>query len=169
MQKNAIAIIALLFGATVAYPQAFTANLTGRVTDPNQAVVASADVKLVNAATGETRQASTSGEGRYVFSQLLPGTYSLTVEMAGFKTVTNSDITLRANQAAEVNVELMLGQVTESVEVAASVIQLDTQSANQSYTLNRDQILNLPASTPQPVRGRARDGWSHLDERSPVQ
>ena len=104
MRKPAIAIIALLFGTTVAYPQAFTANLTGLVTDPNQAAVASANVKLVNTSTGETRQASTSVEGRYVFSQLLPGTYSLTVETAGFKTVTNSDITLRANQAGEVNV-----------------------------------------------------------------
>ena len=121
------------------------------VTDPNQAVVASANLKLSIPDTRETRQASTSAEGRYVvLATPPPGTYSLTVEVAGFKTVTNSDITLRANQAGEVNVQLTLGQVTESVEVAATVIQLDTQSANQSYTLGRDQILNLPASTRNP-------------------
>lgn len=150
MRNTFFTIATLLLGTAAAYPQAFTANLTGLVTDPNQAAVASASVRLLNISTGETRQTSTSMEGRYVFSQLLPATYSLTVETAGFKTVTNSDITLRANQAGEVNVQLTLGQVSESVEVAATVIQLDTQSANQSYTLDRDQILNLPASTRNP-------------------
>ncbi len=89
-------------------------------------------------------------EGRFVFSQLLPGNYSLTIEATGFKTYSVSDVTLRANQSAEVNAQLQLGQVSETVEVSGSVIQLDTQSANQSYTLNRDQILNLPASTRNP-------------------
>ncbi len=139
-----------LLTAAVAYPQAFTANLTGIVTDPNQAVIAAASVKLINTATREARQTTTGATGRYVFSQLLPGAYTITVEMAGFKTTTQNDITLRANQAGEVNVQMTLGQVSESVEVAATVIQLDTQSANQSYTLDRDQILKLPASTRNP-------------------
>ncbi|MFN7919373.1 MAG: carboxypeptidase-like regulatory domain-containing protein [Bryobacteraceae bacterium] len=143
-------IIATWLFSSVAFPQAFTANLTGLVTDPNSAAVSGANCKLVNRATQEVRTGVTSVEGRYVFSQLLPGDYSLTVEMAGFKTVTNSDIILRANQAGEVNVQLTLGQVSESVEVAANVIQLDTQSANQSDTLGRDQILSLPASTRNP-------------------
>ncbi|MCX6598740.1 MAG: carboxypeptidase-like regulatory domain-containing protein [Acidobacteria bacterium] len=150
MSRSITAVIISVLTAAAAYPQAFTANLTGIVTDPNQAVIAAANVKLVNTATREARQTTTGASGRYVFSQLLPGSYALTVEMAGFKTTTQNDITLRANQAGEVNVQMTLGQVSESVEVAATVIQLDTQSANQSYTLDRDQILKLPASTRNP-------------------
>lgn len=148
MRTRILAILATF--VPPAFPQAFTANMTGLVVDPNQAAVPNATVRVRNMSTQETRQSVTTGEGRYVFSQLLPGSYSLTVEASGFKTFTNSGITLRANQAAEVNAQLQLGQVSETVEVTGTTIQLDTQSANQSYTLNRDQILNLPASTRNP-------------------
>jgi len=140
----------LLCSAAAVYSQAFTANLTGLVTDPNQATVPNATVKLKNQATGENRAAVTSAEGRYVFSQLLPGSYSISIESSGFKSFTSSDIVLRANQSAELNAQLQLGQVTESVDVKGSVLQLETQSANQSYTMDRSQILNLPASTRNP-------------------
>lgn len=70
--------------------------------------------------------------------------------MAGFKTYTTSSLVLRANQSAELNAELQLGQVTETVEVQSAVAQLDTQSANQSFTLDREQILSLPASVRNP-------------------
>jgi len=134
----------------VAFPQAFTANLTGLVTDPGQAAVPSASVRLLNRSTQESRQATTSTEGRYVFSQLLPGAYEITVEAAGFKITTNTGITLTANQAAEINIALQIGNVSESISVTGTVAQLNTQSANQSYTLDRDQILNLPASARNP-------------------
>ena len=150
MPRCLMTSLLLLGSASLALPQAFTSNLTGLVSDPNQAAVLNAAVKLVNRATGETRSAVTSSEGRYVFSQLLPGSYSISIESAGFKTFTSSDIVLRANQSAELNAQLQLGQVTESVEVNGSVLQLETQSANQSYTMDRNQILNLPASTRNP-------------------
>ncbi len=143
----------MLIGLTAAPPlfsQAFTSNLTGLVTDPAQSAIPSAAVKLLNRSTQEARQTATSAEGRYVFSQLLPGSYEITVEAPGFKTTTNTGITLTANQSAEVNVTMQIGQVTESVEVTGNAIQLNTQSANQSYTLGRDQILNLPAATRNP-------------------
>jgi len=142
-------VAALLLAAGL-FAQSFTGSVTGLVTDPNQAAVPAATVKLTNQATGETRQTTTGPEGRYVLSQLLPGTYVLTVEVSGFKTFVSPGITLRANQAAEVNAQLQLGQVTESVEVYGAAVALDTQSANQSYTLVRDQILNLPAATRNP-------------------
>ncbi len=136
--------------APAAFPQAFTANVTGLISDPVQAAVPSAVVKLLNRSTREARQTSTSAEGRYVFSQLLPGPYEITVEAPGFKSTTNTGITLTANQSAEVHMTLQIGQVTESVEINAAAAQLNTQSANQSYTLGRDEILNLPASTRNP-------------------
>lgn len=150
MRYNLRALVLLMCSTASAYPQSFTSNLTGLVTDPNQASVPNASVKLVNKATRETRAVATSTEGRYVFSQLLPGDYSISIESSGFKLFTSSDIVLRANQSAELNAQLQLGQVTESVDVKGSVLQLETQSANQTYTMDRSQILNLPASTRNP-------------------
>lgn len=78
---HALLLVAVL--SPSAFPQAFTANLTGLVTDPAHAAVPAAVVKLVNRSTQEARQTATSTEGRYVFSQLLPGAYEITVEAAG--------------------------------------------------------------------------------------
>jgi hypothetical protein len=72
------------------------------------------------------------------------------VEASGFKTFTQSNIVLRANQVAEVNPTLELGQVTESVEVQATALLLDTQSADQSVTMTTERILNLPSSVRNP-------------------
>jgi len=147
-----LALIAtlVLIIAPACFGQAFTASLTGIVEDPNQAVVPGAAVYLRNQNTNETRQTSTNEVGRYVFSQLLPGPYELRIEAPGFKSFTQTDIVLRANQQAEVNPRLQLGEVTETVQVAATTLLLETQSANQSVTMTTDRILNLPSSIRNP-------------------
>lgn len=148
---SCIQLFLICFGlAAVAFPQAFTASVTGLVTDPNQASVPKATVQLQNTATREVRQTISGDDGRYVLSQVLPGEYTLTVEAPGFKKFSTGRVTIRANQAAEINAAMVLGQVTETVEVSAAAVQLDTQSANQSVTMTRDQILNLPSNARNP-------------------
>lgn len=147
----ALALAAVLLAGTApCFGQAFTANLTGLVSDPSGAAIPGATVKITNTATGETRQTQTGPEGRYTFSQLLPSTYELTAEAAGFKTFVQRDIILRANQSAEISFSMQVGEVTESIEIAAAVIQLDTQTANQSVTLNQEMVLNLPVNMRNP-------------------
>jgi hypothetical protein len=150
MSRLALLATLVLILAPACFGQAFTASLTGVVEDPNQAVVPGATVHLRNQNTNETRQTSTNEVGRYVFSQLLPGPYELRVEAPGFKSFTQTDIVLRANQQAEVNPRLQLGEVTETVQVAATTLLLETQSANQSVTMTTDRILNLPSSIRNP-------------------
>ena len=149
MRLATVVFLASLSSA-VLFGQAFTASLTGVVTDPNQAAVPNATIKIRNTATDETRTVTSGGEGRYALSQLQPGRYLMTVEAAGFKTYASTAFTLRANQAAEINPALQLGAVTETVEVAGAIAQLDTQSSNQSYTVGREQVLSLPAATRTP-------------------
>lgn len=143
-------VAATLFVLAPLYAQLFSGSLTGLVTDPNQAVVPGAAVKARNTATGDVRQVSTATDGRYVISQLPPGNYVLTVEAQGFKAFSSGTFALRANQDAEINAALVLGQVTETVEVQDVTIALDTQSANQSFTLAREQMLALPANARNP-------------------
>lgn len=130
--------------------QAFTGSITGLITDPNQAAVQGANVSLRNAANGETRRGKSGGDGGFVLPQLPPANYILSVEAKGFKLFVTKEFTLRANQAAEVNASLSLGQITETVEVEGAALQLDTQSANQSFTMSSNSILALPASTRSP-------------------
>lgn len=142
----------LIFVTAVScFGQAFTGNLTGLITDPAGGVIPGAMVKLRNASTSEERQTQTGAEGRYTFSQLLPGIYELTANATGFKTFIQRNITLLANQSAELNLSLQVGDMTQSIEVSEAALQLDTQTANQSVTLGRDMVLNLPTNARNPM------------------
>ena len=147
---GALALLALL-GVPPGWAQLTTANLTGVVADPGGAVIPGATVVLKNADTGEERQQDTGAEGRYSLSQLKPGSYELSVSTPGFKTFVRSGIRLQANQDAEVNATLELGEVTETVEVTAAAVVLDTQSANQSNTLNSEELTELPINFRNPL------------------
>ncbi|MCC7342814.1 MAG: TonB-dependent receptor [Bryobacterales bacterium] len=139
------ALVSACFG------QAFTANFTGLVTDPGGAVIPGAQVKLRNTATNEERQTTTGAEGRYTFSQLLPGNYELSASSQGFKTFVQREIQLLANQSAELTVQLQVGDVAESIEVSGAAIQLDTQTANQTVTITQNMVQNLPTNARNPM------------------
>jgi hypothetical protein len=151
-RKTQLSLFALLFVefAIPVFPQAFTANLTGLVTDPQNAVMPKVVVKLKNTVTQETRQTVTGSEGRYTFSQLLPSTYELTAELPGFRTFVRRDIQLIANQSAELNIQLTLGEVTQTVEVNEAAPLLDSQTANQSVTLDKSAVVELPINARNP-------------------
>lgn len=176
-KANRIGVLSLLvlLGATLGFAQLTTANLTGLVADPGGAVIPGASVVLTNSDTGEERQQSSGPEGRFTLSQLKPGTYELSVSTVGFKTFVRSGIRLQANQDAEFNTVLELGEVTETVEVTAAAVVLDTQSANQSNTLNTEEITELPINFRNPlalvhanagvVSMFARSGRTQLQDR----
>src|SRR5689334_15227043 len=114
---SSLTIVAVLCPA-----QVFTANLTGIVADPNQSVMPGVSVRIKNVATNEARQTVTGSEGRYTFSQLLPGTYDVTAEFTGFRSVVQRDIALAANQSAELNFSMQVGDVTQTVEVKENTV-----------------------------------------------
>ncbi len=127
------------------------ASLTGLVTDPGGAVMPGAEVELTNTDTGEERVTSTGETGRFTMSQLKAGTYDLAVESAGFKRFLQVNIRLQGSQDAEINASLELGEVTETVEVTAQAVLLDTQSANQTSDLNTEEITQLPLNFRNPL------------------
>jgi hypothetical protein len=150
--KITIAILVLAFAVPlVCLAQASLASLTGIVADPGGALIPNASVKLINVATREERQSSTSGEGRFTFSQLLPGNYELTATASGFRTFDAKDIRLVASQAGTLDVALQLGEINQRVEVEASAVQIDTQTANQNVTLEQKMVMSLPTNTRNPM------------------
>jgi hypothetical protein len=136
--------------ASNCFGQAFTANLTGVVTDPKGAAIPNVSVKVVNVGNNETREVKTSGDGRYMFSQIAPGTYNLTAEQTGFKTFIRRGIALVANQSGEVDIAMQLGEVSQEVTISETAAQLDTQTANQSVDLGTQKVEDLPANMRNP-------------------
>ena len=142
---------AAILVASALLAQTFTSTTTGLVTDASNAPVSNAKVSITNEATREMRAVESSATGRYTFSQLAPGKYTLRVTQAGFREYVAKDIELLPSQSLEVNAALVVGQVTESVEVRAESGGVDTQTANQMATLSAQTVTELPAVARNPL------------------
>ena len=142
----------LLFSMSlvVGFSQTSTSNLTGLISDAAGAAIPGAKVKLENVATHEKRETLSGNEGRYSFSQILAGVYTLQAEATGFKVFTERNITLVSGQSGAVNVSMQIGDLTQRVEVGAALAQVDTQTANQAVTLERSMVLALPTNLRNP-------------------
>ena len=124
----------------------FRASIQGVVTDPAGAVVSGATVSLTDTATNHTSTATTSSGGVYTFNALPPSRFTLTVEAPGFKKKTLNDVQILPEQANAVNVQLALGQATQTVTVSGSqAALLDTETATLSGTVDSNQIQHLPS------------------------
>jgi hypothetical protein len=139
-------ILTLLFCcfAISGWTQIFTANVTGTVSDPSGSAIVNAQVRLVNSATGEERTAVTDEAGRYTISQVPPGKYELTVTATGFNRLVTSGIELTNNQSAQYDAHMNVGETSQSIDVTASVVVVDTQTANKSITFSTKDMVELP-------------------------
>lgn len=124
--------------------QLYTASVTGTVTDPSGAVVVSAHVTLVDVDKGYTYTATTNSEGRYLFRQVPPGMYQISVEMDGFQTERKDGIKLDVNLNATVDFSLKVGKATEVIEVKGATVQIQTQDAVTGQVVDRKFMNDLP-------------------------
>src|ERR1700747_2673474 len=112
-----LALVLLLSGANSTVGQEVTATITGTATDPSGAAVVGARVAAKSVERGITYAAVTNESGIYRISQLPVGSYELRVEKDGFQTSAYPAFTLTLNQVAVIDVQLKVGQVTETIEV----------------------------------------------------
>jgi len=142
--------IVLLFVLTVSLSNLLYAQggangtILGTVTDTAGAVVANARINVTNVATNVTNQTQTTWSGDFTVPFLPPGTYRVTVESSGFQKVITDSVTLLVGQQARVNVALKPGQVSETVEVQANSVSLDTDTAAVTQIVTPTQIEQLP-------------------------
>jgi hypothetical protein len=142
--RACLCALALLAFGSVARAQ-FRAAVQGTVSDPNGAVVAEATATLTNKGTGKTQQTTTSGEGFYRFSELAPGTYTLTVEKAGFKKSTFDNVVVSAEQVQGLDVVLTTGEVSETVTVTDTAAPaLETEHPNLDKNITTAEVKELP-------------------------
>ena len=118
MRRAAICVILLAF-LPRAFAQTQTATLRGVVTDRSGGVIPGAAVVLTNVDQNRPWTVLTNDVGEYVFLQIPPGRYSLTVTQTGFKKYDRTGLELLVATASELNIALDLGEVNESVQVTA--------------------------------------------------
>ncbi len=124
--------------------QVTTADLVGTIKDNSGAVVSGAKVTLTNVATNVTRSLVTDGSGNYVFTGLQPGGYTLTAEAQGFRKVERTGLELQVNQRAQVDVDLQVGAVGDTVTITGSVPLLESQSSVLGSVIQERQVQDLP-------------------------
>lgn len=119
-------------------------QIVGAVTDSKGEAVAGATVKAVEVGTGFARTVAADSDGRYVLPALRPTQYEITVEAKGFRAYRRAGVELLANQSLTVNVALEVGVVTETVQVEAAAIQVDTSTSTLKEIVDRARIAELP-------------------------
>lgn len=124
--------------------QSTHASLTGRVTDPNKAVIVGALVTVVNTGTAIHYEGQTNETGEYYIPDLPPGRYRIEVEKLGFKAVIQSGLILHVQDALELNFEMTLGSASESVTVAGEPFALDTESSTVGTVVEQREANELP-------------------------
>lgn len=145
--RNLLAVLlflSTLYFSCVLRGQSTTASLTGRITDSHRTVIGAASVQAINSSTGIGYHGLTNQAGIYYVSDLPPGRYRIEVEKIGFISVIESGIILHVQDALEVNFEMELGSVSESVTVEGSAPRLDTESSSLGTVVERREANELP-------------------------
>jgi len=145
--------VALCLGicSSWAIAQTATSQITGVVTDPTGAVVPGAAVAAINEATGVAIHQTTTGAGVFQFSAVPPGRYTLTIEATGFKSEKRTGIVVEVGTPATVNIGLQVGGSTETVEVTAAPVTLNTNNATLGQVITTQAVDKLPLNGRNPL------------------
>ena len=145
--KTLLALPLFVLGfASVAPAQSLYGSLVGTVTDESGGVLARAVVTATQAETNFSRGAMTGETGGYNIPDILPGTYQVTVTLAGFQTFTARDVNVEANTAIRLDARMKVGEVKESVTVSAMAVALQTESAAVQSNTTNEQLITVPTS-----------------------
>jgi hypothetical protein len=129
-------------------------RIIGRVSDSTGAVVNGVNVKLINAATGVAREATTNDSGDFTFVEVAPGNYRVEYTEQGFKKNVRDNVTLEVNQVLTLNATMQPGGTQEVVEVTSEAPLVDTTSTQLGAVADARSISQLPLN--------ARDTYQFL-------
>lgn len=127
-----------------AYSQSIYGGLRGSVTDSSSAAIFNVKITLTDQGTGANRATVTNNSGEYSFASVVPGTYLIIAEAAGFKKFERKGITVATQQSLTVDIAMEVGQVTESVMVTEEVPLIETSTASQGQVIDRQKLVDLP-------------------------
>ena len=139
-----LCFITLVLFINTAPGQSANGTVSGIVLDPSGAVIAGADVLIVNDATAVQYPGKTNGEGYYVVPNIPPGTYRIQVSNSGFKTIIKPDIVIHVEDALAINFTLPIGAASEIVTVEGGAPIINTENASVGTVIDRNFVESLP-------------------------
>ncbi|MBM3739234.1 MAG: carboxypeptidase regulatory-like domain-containing protein [Acidobacteria bacterium] len=143
MRKIAVALCLCAF-ASILPGQDSRARVQGLVVDSSQAVIVGASVTLVNEGTTVVVTATTGQTGQYLFDFVIPGNYSVSVELSGFKKFTQRNILVQARGDVTVNATLEPGDTQQSITVDAPPVAVQFNTSTMALTLDTKMANSLP-------------------------
>src|SRR6266446_5673597 len=136
----ALTLAISFLAATPAMAQEARATLTGTITDPSGSAMVGAQVRITNLETGIVLSAVSNEVGQYRLLFINPGSYRVSVEMPGFRTLVREGIQLTLGQAATLDVSLLVGTQSETVTVAATAQLLEAEKADRGMVVDQKNM-----------------------------
>jgi hypothetical protein len=121
-----------------------TGSVSGTVTDPQQAVVPQAGVKVTSETTGAVRLGETGAVGEYSVALLPPGMYTVEVQKDGFRVESLPGIEVRVDETVRLDVSLLLGTTHEKLVVTDVEPMIDATTAGLGYVVDTRNVEQLP-------------------------
>lgn len=143
LRRFAAALAVVLLFVSYSFAQTTNASLTGFVSDPSKAMIPGATVIAVNTATDARFETKTDKGGSYFLPSLPAGPYRMQIEKPGFKTILKEDLDLHVQAALEVNFQMAIGSMSESITVTGSEGEIQSSGA-VSTVIEHDFIENMP-------------------------
>jgi hypothetical protein len=143
--KKLVSIFALLIAASPAFGQAISSNggsIQGTVSDPTGAAIPGASITVSNPSTGFTRSLQSDGAGFYSIGPLIPGGYTVSISAPSFSSYKLTTV-VRTGTVTSGNAKLVLGKSSETVDVNAGQIQINTDQAGVQDVLTKEQVDSL--------------------------
>jgi len=140
-------LLLLIFAVALVIParaQETSGSVTGQVTDATGAAVAGAQVVLRQPSTGVNRTATSNAQGQYAFDDVSIGTYEVDTTATGFQKSVVRNIVVNVATATRGDVHLKAGNVSETVEVNADAVQVQTDSGSIGSVVDGTQVKELP-------------------------
>src|SRR5450759_5327683 len=161
-------LMALVLPASL-HAQETRGRITGRVTDTTKATVPGASVTVTDVSRGTTVSATTNEQGLFQVNYLLPGTYTVTVELTGFKKHIQGNVQLQISETRNLPVVLGVGGIQEAVSVSAEAVTLNTTDGSMGLVVDQQRLASLPLIHGDPYKimglatGLAHTGDPRLD------
>ena len=121
-----------------------TGNITGTVRDPQGAAVPKAEVTIADEKTGQSRTVTATEDGFYTVTSLPASIYTISTAPTGFKKTITTGVELHVNENKTVNLDLQVGQVTETVTVTSEAAPVELRSGEVSSLISEKQVTELP-------------------------
>jgi hypothetical protein len=145
MRRNGLLFaIILLMGSALSFAQINTGKISGFVADSSGAIITNVPVTAINDGTGVATRTTTSDTGEYLLNFLVPGTYHVEVEKAGFEKALRTSVIVDAGGTNRIDFSLRVGDTGQTVEVQSNPVTVATETSELSQTFSHQELDALP-------------------------